>query len=102
MYQDDEQKECESKIWWGDIRKLANGLELSLNKRGNKNLIFVQLNETKFGINGSESKWLLILLNNIKLNLENMKVSFISSDPSNVINILSLAQIVYYIEKAYV
>ncbi len=201
MYQDDEQKECESKIWWDDIKKLANGLESALNKKGNKNSIFVQLNETKmdlalkmyerswwifktfiyrekaekeridrhkiislyilsilairpfdvrvhpqkkeivylentdpenrdlflvnelfafrvmqillfawdknkgkkiFGINGNESKWLLILLNNIKLNLENMKVSFISSDPSNVISILSLAQIVYYIEQVYV
>jgi len=200
MYQDDEQKECESKIWWDDIKKLASGLESALNKKGNKNLIFVQLNEPKmdlalkmyerswwifktfiyreraekeridrhkiislyilsilavrpfdvrvhpekkemvylentdpenkdlflvnelfsfrvmqillfawdknkgkgiFGINSNESKWLLILLNNIKLNLENMKVSFISSDPSNVISILSLAQIVYYIERVY-
>jgi len=201
MYQDDEQKECESKIWWNDIKKLAIGLESSLNKKGNKNSIFVQLNEARmdfalkmyerswwifktfiyreraekeridrhkiislyilsilatrpfdvrvhpekkeivylentdpenrnlflvnelfafavmqillfawdknkgkriFEIDGNEGKWLLILLNNIKLHLENMKVSFISSDPSNVINILSLAQIVYYLEKAYV
>jgi len=200
MCLDDEQKECESKVWWDDIRRLAENLERAFNKKGNENSIFVQLDEQKldlalktyerswwtfktfvyrekaeeecidrhkiislyilailairpfevrahsekrrmvylenanpdnrdlflanelfsfavmqvlifawdknkgqkiFKINDNEKLWFVILLNNIKLHFENMKVSFISSDAANVINILSLAQIVYYIERSY-
>jgi len=44
---DDEQKECESKIWWPDIKRAAKSLENALNKIVNKNSIFIQLDEQK-------------------------------------------------------
>jgi hypothetical protein len=51
-------------------------------------------------MDGNEIKWLKILLNNIKLNLENMSFQFVEAAPK-VTDILSLAQIVYYIEEKY-
>jgi hypothetical protein len=59
-------------------------------------------NKNIFELDGNEQKWLIILLNNIKSDLENRGVSFISGDTPNVISILSLAQVIYYIEKSYI
>lgn len=55
-----------------------------------------------FNMNESEKKWFVILLNYFKMKLKKLKPSpeSISDDPSSVTDILSLSQIIYYIEKS--
>jgi len=60
-------------------------------------------NEDKFFvISDNERKWLVILFNLFKLKFIKSNPSKISDDPSSVTDLLSLAQIIYYIEKSYV
>jgi hypothetical protein len=54
-----------------------------------------------FQMDKEEKKWFVILLNYFKLNFVKSNPSHISDDPSSVSDILSLSQIIYYIEKSY-
>ena len=53
-----------------------------------------------FSMNENEKRWFVILLNYFKIKLKKSNSSYISSDPSSVTDILSLSQIIYYIEKS--
>jgi len=54
-----------------------------------------------FEMNEGEKKWFIILLNHFKLEMIKLNPNSISvTDPSIVSDILSLAQIIYYIEKS--
>jgi hypothetical protein len=55
-----------------------------------------------YKISESEKKWFILLLNYFKLKFIKSNPQRISDDPSSVTDFLSLAQIVYYIEKSYV
>jgi hypothetical protein len=56
-----------------------------------------------FDIDENEKKWFIILLNHIKLEMIKLNLHSISvADPSIVADILSLAQIIYHIEKPYI
>lgn len=50
----------------------------------------------------NEKIWLVILFNNLKLKLAESKPSVINDKPDRLADFLSLAQIVYYIEKSCV
>jgi len=50
----------------------------------------------------NEKTWLIILFNNLKLKLSETKPSVINDKPDRLADFLSLAQIVYYIEKSCV
>jgi hypothetical protein len=55
-----------------------------------------------FQISKNDKNWLIILFNNIKLKHAELNTSNISPDnKSDMVDILSLAQIIYYLEKAY-
>lgn len=55
-----------------------------------------------FNMDENEKKWYIIFLNNFKLKLEKINQSPISpDDPDKMVDILSLSQIIYYIEKSY-
>jgi len=186
---DDEQKLCDSRVWWQKIKNLAEKFEQALNAKGNANSTFTQLDTAKldealdmyergwwtfkehvygetaeekridrhkiialyilsflvkrpfnvrvhpenkeadrrlflanelfslivlrdllsawnedkvFNINDNERKWLAILFNLFKLKFIKLNPLKISDNPSSVTDILSLAQIVYYIEKSCV
>jgi len=58
--------------------------------RGSKNLEMAE----------NEKTWLVILFNNLKLKLAETKPSVINDKPDRLADFLSLAQIVYYIEKS--
>jgi hypothetical protein len=181
--------ECESSIWWDDLRRIAIAFEKNLNEIGNKGSIFVQYEPSQlesafevyargricfkehiygedakielidrhkitalyilsilikrpFSLRGNleernidqrlllanelyslavmvallrswnngkvceigenEKRWLLILANHLKLDLKEQKATYIKPDNATITNILSLAQIIYYIEdKAF-
>jgi len=184
----DEQKKCDSRIWWQKIKEAAGKFEKLLNDKWNENSVFIQLDEKEFDSAlkmyecgwwtfkehvygeaaeeehidrhkiaslyilsflikkpfqvsvGKESKkankhlllanelfslvilqtllsawnenklfvmgenekaWFIILLNLFKLKFEKSNPAKISDDPSNVTDLLSLAQVIYYIEKSY-
>jgi len=185
---DDDENKCKSRIWWEKIKSLAAEFEKRINKKSNKDEVFIQLdtkkleeafemyecgwytfkehvygekadenridrhkiialyilsfltkrpfsvsfhpenkevnknfflanelfsfvvmrallaawNENKFfEINDKEKKWLMILFNLFKLKFIKSNPPKISDDPSSMTDFLSLAQIVYYIEKFY-
>jgi len=55
-----------------------------------------------FQMSENDIDWFIILLNNIKLKHDELNTSNISPDnKSDMVDILSLAQIVYYIERLY-
>lgn len=186
---DDEQKLCDSRVWWQKIKNLAEKFEIALNSKGNENSTFIQLDTAKFdealemyelgwwtfkehvygetaeekridrhkiialyilsflikrpfgvrvhpqnkeadrrlflanelfsfvvmrdllaawnenkgfGISDNEKKWLVILFNLFKIKFIKSNPQKISDNPSCVTDILSLSQIVYYIEKSCV
>jgi len=51
------------------------------------------------GMTENEKTWLVILFNNLKLKLADTKPTVINDKPDRLVDFLSLAQIVYYIEK---
>jgi hypothetical protein len=53
----------------------------------------------KFKMSENEKTWLIILFNNLKLKLAESKPSVINDKPDRLVDFLSLAQIVYYIER---
>jgi hypothetical protein len=59
-------------------------------------------NKNIFKINENEKKWFIILLNYLNFKLTDPNKPFISDDPSDMVDFLSLAQIIYYIEKSYI
>jgi len=54
----------------------------------------------KLEIAENEKMWLIILFNNLKLKLEDTKPSVINDKLDRLVDFLSLAQIIYYIEKS--
>jgi hypothetical protein len=66
-------------------------------------LIFAWKKDYKiFKMNESEMKWFILLLNHFKLKFIKSNPKRISDDPSSVTDFLSLAQVIYYIEKTYI
>jgi len=59
-------------------------------------------NDKIYEICENEKRWFLTLINHLKLDFKEQKVSYIKPDNATVTNILSLAQIIYYVEdKAF-
>ncbi len=55
-----------------------------------------------FQMSENDKNWLIIFLNNLKLKQVELNTRIISPDnKSDMVDVLSLAQIVYYIEKSY-
>lgn len=54
-----------------------------------------------FKMRGNKRKWFLILLNHLKLKFAESKPSFIATDQQGTVNLLSLAQTIFYIEKCF-
>jgi len=55
-----------------------------------------------FKMSENDKNWFIILLNNLKLKQTELNTAYISPDKkTDMVDILALAQIVYYIEKAY-
>jgi hypothetical protein len=191
LKQEDDKKLCESRdCWWPTIKRIAEQYEASLNKKGNKDSVFIQFNaerlnsalemyergwwnfkehvygktakeeridrhkiialyilaflikkpfsvsinpenkdinkrpfllanelfslvvmqelifawnekNERFRMEENEKKWFIILLNYFNFKLTDQNKPFISEKPSDMVDFLSLAQIVYYIEKSY-
>ena len=59
-------------------------------------------NQKILEMNENEKMWLIILFNNLKLKLAETKPLVINDKPDRLADFLSLAQIVYYIEKSCV
>ncbi len=56
-----------------------------------------------FQISKSDKDWFIILLKNLNLKLKESNRHIISPDnPSDMVEVLSLSQIIYYIEKSYI
>jgi hypothetical protein len=56
-----------------------------------------------FQMSENDKNWFIILLNNLKLKHEELNTQIISPDrKSDMVDVLSLAQIIYYIEKSYI
>ena len=55
-----------------------------------------------FKMSENEKKWLILLLNYFKLKFIKSNPQRISDEPSSVTDFLSLAQVIYYIEKSYI
>ena len=65
-------------------------------------LIFLWNNNSKiFEIDENEKKWLITLFNNIRVKLTESNPPVISDKQDRLVEFLSLAQIVYYVEKSY-
>jgi len=66
-------------------------------------LIYAETKNDKiFQMTENDKNWFIILLNNLKLKHAELNTANISPDnKSDMVDILSLAQIVYYIEKSY-
>jgi len=55
-----------------------------------------------FKLSENDKNWFVILLNNLKLKQTELNTAYISPDKkTDMVDILALAQIVYYIEKTY-
>jgi hypothetical protein len=55
-----------------------------------------------FKMSENEKKWFILLLNYFKLKFIKLNPQRISDDLSSVTDFLSLAQVIYYIEKSYI
>lgn len=44
---DDDEKLCNSRIWWAKIKNLAENFEIALNSKGGRNSVFIQLDSKK-------------------------------------------------------
>ncbi len=66
-------------------------------------LIFAETKNNKiFQMSENDKSWFIIFLNNLKLKHLELSTRIISPDnKSDMVDILSLAQIVYYIEQKY-
>jgi hypothetical protein len=66
-------------------------------------LLFAETNNKKiFQMSENDKNWFIILLNNLKLKHVELNTPNISPDnKSDMVDILSLSQIIYYIEKSY-
>ena len=66
-------------------------------------LIFAETKNNKiFQMSENDKNWFIILLNNLKL--KHVKLNTVNISPDNksdMVDILSLAQLVYYVEKSY-
>jgi len=59
-------------------------------------------NDDIYEICENEKRWFLTLINHLKLDIKEQKMSYIKPDNATITNILSLAQIIYYVEdKAF-
>jgi hypothetical protein len=66
-------------------------------------LLYVWSKDSRiFNISENERNWFVILLNHFKLKMIGSKPPFISDKPDDMADFLSLAQIIYYIEKSYI
>jgi hypothetical protein len=66
-------------------------------------LIFAETRSNKiFQMSENDKNWFIILLNNLKLKNAELNAPYILPDnKSDMVDVLSLAQIIYYIEKSY-